>query len=260
MSNSSLVVYTKLSPNYSIGRNHAIDRITVHYMGGNCTVETCGEIFAPEARRASSNYGIGSDGRIAMYVEERNRAWTSGSAYNDNRAVTIECANLDGGILTSSCWHSLVLLCCDICRRNGISHLNYTGDDSGNLTMHKWYQDTDCPGPWLSNNFARLAQEVNAILDGAEPEPTPEPSKHFGGMYECMVHALNVRVAPTVRAQKVAEYHYGEIVVLDDWYTSCDGYVWGRYTGQQSGQKRFVAIGRDTGRVEDDDYLIKVDD
>lgn len=99
MSNSKLVTYTCLSPNHSEGRNHEIDRITPHYCDGNCSVETIGEIFRPPARRASSNYGIGSDGRIGMYVEEENRAWTSGSSYNDNRAITIEC-----GVIRSISW------------------------------------------------------------------------------------------------------------------------------------------------------------
>lgn len=74
MSNSSLVSYTKLSPNHSGHRNQPITKITPHYMAGNCTVETCGEIFAPRSRMASSNYGIGSDGRVALYVDEENRA------------------------------------------------------------------------------------------------------------------------------------------------------------------------------------------
>ena len=257
MSNSNLVVYKKLSPNYSIGRKHKIDRITPHYMGGNCSIETCGEIFAPKARQASSNYGIDSNGRICLYVEECNRAWTSGSAYNDNRAVTIECANYSDGSLSDSCWFSLILLCADICNRNGIAKLNYTGDDKGNLTMHKWYQDTDCPGPWLSKQFARLASEVNTVLKGGKL-PDKDTVKHFGGRYECMVPDLNVRTRPSLSGVIVAQYHYGEIVVLDDWYENNDGFVWGCYTGQSSGQQRYVAIGRATGRVENDDYLIKI--
>ena len=70
MSNSSLVVYTKLSPNHSGKRTKKIDTITIHCMAGNCSVETCGNLFANSARQASSNYGIGTDGRIALYVDE----------------------------------------------------------------------------------------------------------------------------------------------------------------------------------------------
>lgn len=91
--NSSLVSYTKLSPNHSGQRTHSIDRITPHCVVGQCSVETLGNIFLPTSRQASSNYGIGVDGRVGMYVEEKNRSWCSSSNANDQRAVTIECAS-----------------------------------------------------------------------------------------------------------------------------------------------------------------------
>lgn len=99
MSNSNLICYTKISPNKTSPRNHKIDTISIHCMAGDLSVETCGNVFAPSSRQASSNYGIGSDGRIAMYVEEKDRSWCTSSASNDNRAVTIEVAN-DGGAET----------------------------------------------------------------------------------------------------------------------------------------------------------------
>lgn len=167
MSNSSLISYTKISPNSTNPRSGTISKITIHHMAGNLTIEECGEVFAPAARGAASNYGIGSDGRIGMYVEEKNRAWTSGSSKNDNVAVTIEVANDEIG----GDWHvsnkalsSLIALCVDICRRNGIEKLIFTGDESGNLTMHKYFQATACPGPYLEGKFGYIASEVNKIL------------------------------------------------------------------------------------------------
>lgn len=164
MSNSKLISYTKQSPNRTSPRKNKIDRITIHHMAGNLSVERCGEVFAARSRQASANYGIGSDGRIALYVDEADRAWTSSNAENDNRAVTIEVAN-DGGAPE---WHvsqkaidALIDLCVDICKRNGIKRLNYTGNTSGNLTMHKWFKATECPGPFLSDLFPRIASEVN---------------------------------------------------------------------------------------------------
>ncbi len=222
MSNSPLVCYTKLSPNHSNGRNHKIDRITPHYMAGNCTIETCGEIFAPVSRQASSNYGIGSDGRIGMYVEEHNRPWTSGSAANDNRAVTIECANLGDGSLTSACWNSLVSLCADICRRNDIPSLSYTGDTRGNLTMHKWFQSTDCPGPWLSHEFERLAREVNAMLSGGVvPDVRPANNTHGGKLEVDGVGGYN-----TVLDMQHALATYEDGTLSGQWIgNQC--YIWG---------------------------------
>ena len=93
--NSHLVSYTKLSPNHSGQRIHSIDRITPHCVVGQCSVETLGTVFLPKSRQASSNYGIGVDGRVGMYVEEKNRSWCSSDEANDQRAVTIECASDD---------------------------------------------------------------------------------------------------------------------------------------------------------------------
>lgn len=174
MSNSSLVSYTRISPNKTSPRRNKIDRITIHHMAGNLSVETCGNVFVPSSRQASSNYGIGSDGRVGMYVEEKDRSWCSSSSANDHRAVTIEVAD-DG----RNPWHcsdaamnTLVELCADICRRNGIPKLIYTGDTRGNLTMHKWFAATDCPGNFLESRFQWIADEVNKKL-GASTAPCP---------------------------------------------------------------------------------------
>ena len=179
MSNSKLVDYVRLSPNCNKPRNHKIDKITIHHMAGNLSVETCGSVFAPSSRKASSNYGIDSNGRVGMYVEECNRSWCSSSPENDHRAVTIEVANDKIG----GNWHvsdkalaKLIDLCVDICKRNGIKKLNYTGDKSGNLTMHKWFANTDCPGPYLSGKFPYIANEVNKRLNAASSTQKPTTS------------------------------------------------------------------------------------
>ena len=167
MSNSSLICYTKLSPNCNKPRNHAIDTITIHHMAGNLSVEACGEMFAKPSRQASSNYGIGSDGRIGLYVDEQDRSWCSSSPSNDHRAVTIEVANCGSGPdwpVSDKAYGALLDLVTDICQRNGIKRLNYTGDKTGNLTMHKWFAATACPGPYLESRFPSIAAEVNRRL------------------------------------------------------------------------------------------------
>ena len=174
MSNSPLVDYTKISPNSS-ARTEKISKITIHHMAGNLSVESCGNVFQTTSRQASSNYGVGTDGRVGLYVEESRRAWTSSNRDNDNVAVTIEVAN-DGG---SPDWHisdkalaKTIDLCVDICQRNGIKKLNFTGDRAGNLTMHKYFANTQCPGPYLESKFQYIADEVNERLG---ENPTSEP-------------------------------------------------------------------------------------
>lgn len=91
--NSSLVSYTKLSPNHSGQRTHSIDRITPHCVVGQLSAESICGCFTSPSRQASCNYGIGTDGRISLCVEEKNRSWCSSSNANDQRAITIECAS-----------------------------------------------------------------------------------------------------------------------------------------------------------------------
>lgn len=167
MSNSKLVNYTKLSPNCTKPRNHKIDRITIHHMASNLTVQQCGNVFASSSRKASANYGISTDGKVGMYVEEANRSWATSNAANDHRAVTIEVANSKVGgnwPVSDVAIAKLIDLCADICKRNGIAKLNYTGDKTGNLTMHRWYASTLCPGPYLASKFPYIASEVNKRL------------------------------------------------------------------------------------------------
>lgn len=183
MSNSPLVNYTRISPNSNNPRKDKIRKITIHHMAGNLSVETCGNIFASSSRGASSNYGIGSDGRVGMYVEEKNRSWCSSSPSNDHQAITIEVAN-DGGApnwhVSDTALNKLIELCVDICKRNGISQLNYTGDSSGNLTRHNMFKATTCPGPYLQSKFPYIASEVNKRLNGTvDPTPDPTPSNKF---------------------------------------------------------------------------------
>lgn len=178
MSYSNLVSYVKLSPNKSERKNAQynptgkIDVITIHHVAGRAEVEALGTLFANPARQASSNYGIGNDGRIACFVQEEDRSWCSGNRENDYRAITIEVSNCAGEPdwpIGEAAYNSLLNLCEDICRRHNF-RLNYTGDKTGNMTMHKWFQATGCPGPWLEARFPDIAAEVNRRLD-AESAP-----------------------------------------------------------------------------------------
>ena len=178
MSNSPLVTYTKLSPNHSGRRNHVIDTVSVHCMAGNASVETCGALFADPARKASSNYGIGSDGRIALYVDEANRSWCTSNAANDHRAITIEVANNGGAPdwpVSGKAYSALLDLLTDICRRNNIKELLWKGNKSligqvgkQNMTVHRWFAAKACPGDYLYNRHGEIAAEVNRRLKGED--------------------------------------------------------------------------------------------
>ena len=186
MSNSSLVSYTKISPNKNSPRNHAIDRITPHCVVGQLSAESICGCFTSPSRQASCNYGIGYDGRISLCVEEKDRSWCSSSSANDHRAVTIECASdkTHPYAMTNAVYASLINLCVDICKRNGKKKLLWFGDknktlayspksDEMILTVHRWFANKSCPGDYLYNLHGQIAAEVNARL-GVVSDTTPD--------------------------------------------------------------------------------------
>ena len=190
--NSPLVACTKLSPNHSGQRTHSIDRITPHCVVGQATAERICDCFISPDRQASCNYGIGTDGRVSLCVEEKNRSWCSSSRENDQRAITIECASDTSApyAMNSKVYESLVKLCTDICQRNGkkkllwfadkTKTLNYTPkEDEMVLTVHRWFANKSCPGDWLYSRLGDLAAKVTVALGSlpTETNPAPEPAK-----------------------------------------------------------------------------------
>lgn len=184
--NSGLVSYTKISPNRTSPRNHAIDTITIHCVCGQCTVQGLGSVFAPSSRKASSNYGIGANGKIGMYCEERDRSWCSSSAANDNRAITIEVASDVSApyAVRDAAYASLLDLCVDICQRNGKTKMTWISDkakalafkpaeDEMRMTVHRWFADTSCPGSYLMDRMSDIAaivtRRLQADLEGTAP-------------------------------------------------------------------------------------------
>ena len=179
--NSPMVVYTKLSPNHSGQRTMAIDRITPHCVVGQCTAEGLGDWFYKSSTQASSNYGIDKDGRVGMYVEEKNRSWCSSSGANDQRAITIECASdtTEPYAFRDIVYQRLIELCVDICKRNGKNKLIWFGDkdktlnyspQSGEmiLTVHRWFANKSCPGNWMYARMGDLAEKVTKALQGSD--------------------------------------------------------------------------------------------
>lgn len=151
--NSPLATYTRISPNKNSPRTEPITKITVHHMAGALSIETFGNIVASPARQMSANYAIGNDGRIGLFCDEGDRSWCSSSPWNDHRAITIEVSNSAVGgewPIGEAAYNSLVDLCVDICKRNGIPKLEFTGDKNGSLTFHYMFAQTSCFDPYIT--------------------------------------------------------------------------------------------------------------
>lgn len=211
MSNSPLVNYTKISPNKSSPRSHKIDTVTIHCVVGQCSVETLGNVFAPTSRQASSNYGIGYDGRIGMYVEEKDRSWCSSNAANDNRAITIEVASdtKEPYAVNAKAYAALIDLLVDICKRNGIKELVWSTNKADrvnhkngcNMTVHRDYANKSCPGTYLYERHAQIASEVNKRLGSTNIKPAPE--KPSGGLYRVQTGAFKSKTNADAMLAKV---------------------------------------------------------
>lgn len=213
-SNSSLVAYTLLSPNHSGLRTERIDRISPHCVVGQCTAEGLGDWFHKSSTKASSNYGIDKNGRIGLYVEEKNRSWCTSSNANDQRAVTIECASdkAEPYVMHQVVYECLVDLCEDICRRNGKKRLLWFGDKNKSLnyqpkademiiTVHRWFANKSCPGDWLYARLGDLAAKVTSRLGSGNVEVIPSGMQagEFQGLTEEQVLA---KVGPLFTADQ----------------------------------------------------------
>lgn len=183
MAYSSLATVAIFTPYKSSRDGVTIDSVAIHTMAGNLGARECGEYFAkekPKEDQASSNYGIGSDGTIGVYVDESERSWCTSSGGVDRRAVTIEVASTSGEepfACTGEAYESLIKLLVDICQRNNMRGLTWMGDeayaqsaaaggpvDRQNMFVHKWFASKSCPGKYLFERQGQIANEVNKRL------------------------------------------------------------------------------------------------
>ena len=220
--NSSLVDCTVKSPNHSGKRTHSIDRITPHCVVGQLSAESIGGCFTKQSVQASCNYGIGTDGRVCLVVDEANRSWCSSSNANDQRAITIECASdkTEPYTMNSAVYNKLVKLCVDICKRNGLKKVLWISDKDKSLaytpksgecvlTVHRWFANKSCPGNWLYSRMAQLAADINAGLGnstgtgstGANAGTTTGTVTSFPATpftVQVLISDLNYRSAPSM--------------------------------------------------------------
>lgn len=243
MSYSSLVNYKKISPNRTSPRRSKIDTITIHHMAGNLTVEQCGNVFASSSAQASSNYGIGSDGRIGLYVDESDRSWASSSPSNDHRAITIEVANdqlAPKWTISTKAYNSLIKLLVDICERNNIKKLLWKGDPNitditkQNMTVHRWFAATACPGDYLYSKMGTIASDVNKLLGSSSNTSTPikestTPSKIFKE-YKVKINAniLNYRAGAGQNYTINGYVKKGEVYTIVNEQKDSSNNLWGK--------------------------------
>ena len=222
--NSPLVNYTKISPNKTINRNHKIDTLTIHCYVGQASVESAGSWFSKPTTQASCNYMIGSDGRIGLIVDEKDRSWCSSSSANDNRAITIECAcdKTHPYAVNDKVYNSLINLVADICKRNGIKRLVWSTNKTDrinhnngcNMTVHRDYKNKACPGEYLYNLHGEIAEKVNAKLGVITTSITSNSTTKVPFLIKVdkveKGDVLNIRKEPNADATKTGQLAYND--------------------------------------------------
>lgn len=213
MSNSSLVSYTKISPNRTSPRNHRIDTISIHCVVGQFTAKeilNLNNFVKYDPKRGSScNYAVGRDGSIGLCVEEKDRSWCTSNRANDHRAITIEVASdvEHPYKVTDKSYKALIDLLVDICKRNNIKELKWRADksligqpDKQNMTVHRWFANKACPGDYLYERHGQIADEVNARLSKKKvTSKTPYCVK-------VNITNLNIRKGPGINYPKTGKY------------------------------------------------------
>lgn len=224
--NSELVAVKKLSPNHSGKRTHSIDRISPHCVVGQCTAESLGDWFGKSSTKASSNYGIDRNGRVGLYVEEKNRSWCTSSNSNDQRAITIECASdtREPYTMNNKVYETLIKLCTDICKRNGKKKLLWLGDKTRSLnytpksdemiiTVHRWFANKSCPGDWLYSRLGDVAKRVTANLNSTQSSTTTSTQVPF--TVKVLISNLNYRSEPSMNGQVKGQTGKGTFTIIE---------------------------------------------
>lgn len=204
MSNSTLATYRRISPHRTSPRNHAIDTISIHCFVGQVTAKRGADYFATTDKEASVNYVIGTAGDVSVSVDEADCSWCSSNLRNDHRAVTIECAcdAYAPYAINSKVYATLINLCEDICRRNGIKKLVWSSNKNDrinrrngcNMTVHRDFANKACPGDYIYERLGQIASEVNDRLAG-------HGDKHTNGQ--------DIEKGSTVRVKQGAKTYDG---------------------------------------------------
>ena len=196
--NSSLATYVRISPFKNVNRYdettgvyHTIKKITWHHMAGVATCEQFGNIVTRPGRNMSATYCVDKNARVGRFLDESDRPWTSSSRSNDFQAVTIEISNSKTGgdwPISDKVLEKSIELTVDICKRNGIKELVYTGDTRGNFTFHKMFAATAClpvdrtevltPTGWVSLKNIEIGDPIATVhMDNLKMKFSPVLNK-----------------------------------------------------------------------------------
>lgn len=116
---------------------------------------------------------------------------------------------------------------------NGMNHVAIVVRDNGNGTLETMSQNPNKAG------YVTLTK--NGIIGYFHPRNREGDNNITARAYRVNVPVLNVRSAPSIHSQVVAQYRKGQTVNLMSGTTIADGYIWAHYIGY-SGKTRYIAL------------------
>lgn len=165
-------------------RTHTIDTITIHCMAGQMSVNGCISWFSNPDLHASANYGVCTNGVVKMMPDSYASGCSSNKA-NDERAITIEVASdpYEPCNVRPDVYAAMLDLITDICYRHNIYPLVWSDNrvdrvnhlNGCNMTVHCDYAAKTCPGSYLYNKMAEIAQTVNERVERLLADETADP-------------------------------------------------------------------------------------
>src|SRR5690242_565457 len=141
--------------------------VVLHTMVG--TVSSAAYRFGLETEQASATYGIGLDGKLYQWVDERDAAWANGATGRGGRGDNLDSISIeheDGGDYdgprTPALYAASIQLVADICRRYEIPC------DRQHVIGHRecTYAATRCPD---ALDVDRIVERAAALLAPAPP-------------------------------------------------------------------------------------------
>lgn len=116
---------------------------------------------------------------------------------------------------------------------NGMNHVAIVVRDNGNGTLETMSQNPNKAG------YINISK--NGIIGYFHPRNREGDNNITARAYRVNVPVLNVRSAPSIHSQVVAQYRKGQTVNLMSGTTIADGYIWAHYIGY-SGKTRYIAL------------------
>jgi len=146
--------------------------VTLHHNGGRLSHQ--GVLNVWKTRPASAHFDVDGAGAVAQYVKVNEYAWAVGNKAGNQGSISVEMANATvspGWTVADATWKSAARLA-------GWLFFKVVGarPTKSNLFYHHHWSATDCAGPYMEKQYAKVLTEAQKAYDSFAAKPKPTPS------------------------------------------------------------------------------------